>query len=60
MNLTKTEFTPPDKNENVITFLSKLIPSGVWEHDKQDNNGDRHLKAGIKGPSESIPQMEEN
>lgn len=40
---------------DVISLLNKLIPAGVWEHDRQDNNGDSHLKAGIVGPSESIP-----
>ena len=40
---------------DVVTLLKKLIPSGVWEHDAQDNNGDAHLKAGIIGPSETIP-----
>ena len=40
---------------DVITLLKKLIPSGVWEHDNQDNNGDSHLKAGIVGPQETIP-----
>lgn len=40
---------------DVIHLLKKLIPSGVWEHDAQDNNGDAHLKAGIIGPSETIP-----
>ncbi len=40
---------------DVITLLRKLIPPGVWEHDAQDNNGDAHLKAGIVGPSETIP-----
>ena len=40
---------------DVVTLLNRLIPSGVWEHDAQDNNGDAHLKAGIIGPSESIP-----
>ncbi len=40
---------------DVITLLSRLIPPGIWEHDNQDNNGDSHLKAGIVGPSESIP-----
>ncbi len=40
---------------DVISLLNKLIPPGIWEHDKQDNNGDSHLKAGIVGPSESIP-----
>lgn len=40
---------------DVIALLQKLIPSGVWEHDHQDNNGDSHLKAGIVGPQETIP-----
>ncbi len=40
---------------DVITLFRKLIPSGVWEHDHQDNNGDSHLKAGIVGPQETIP-----
>ncbi len=40
---------------DVITLLNQIIPSGVWEHDMQDNNGDAHLKAGLVGPSESIP-----
>lgn len=40
---------------DVITLLKKLIPAGVWEHDRQDNNGDAHLKAGIVGPGETIP-----
>ena len=43
---------------DVITLLNKLIPSGIWEHDAQDNNGDSHLKAGIIGPSETIPIIE--
>jgi secondary thiamine-phosphate synthase enzyme len=41
--------------EDVITLLRKLIPPGVWQHDRQDNNGDAHLKAGIVGPQETIP-----
>lgn len=40
---------------DVIHLLNKLIPAGVWEHDRQDNNGDAHLKAGIVGPSETVP-----
>jgi secondary thiamine-phosphate synthase enzyme len=40
---------------DVITLFRKLIPAGIWEHDAQDNNGDAHLKAGIVGPSETIP-----
>jgi len=40
---------------DVVTLFNKLIPHGVWEHDAQDDNGDSHLKAGIVGPSETIP-----
>ena len=43
---------------DVVRLLGELIPSGVWEHDAQDNNGDAHLKAGIVGPSETIPILE--
>ena len=40
---------------DVVNLLQKLIPRGVWLHDQQDGNGDSHLKAGLVGPSESIP-----
>ncbi len=40
---------------DVVHLLQRLIPRGVWLHDKQDGNGDAHLKAGLVGPSESIP-----
>ncbi|SHE71535.1 secondary thiamine-phosphate synthase enzyme [Mariniphaga anaerophila] len=40
---------------DVVSLFNKLVPSGVWEHDAQDNNGDSHLKAGIVGPGETIP-----
>ena len=40
---------------DVIHLLQKLIPRGVWLHDQQDGNGDSHLKAGLGGPSETIP-----
>ncbi len=40
---------------DVVSCLKMLIPQGVWEHDKQDGNGDAHIKAGIVGPSEVIP-----
>ena len=40
---------------DVVHLLQKMIPNGVWLHDKQDGNGDAHLKSGLVGPSESIP-----
>lgn len=40
---------------DVVELLARLAPRGVWRHDRQDGNGDAHLKAGLVGPSESIP-----
>jgi len=40
---------------DVVELLRKTIPRGVWRHDAQDGNGDSHLKAGLVGPSETIP-----
>jgi secondary thiamine-phosphate synthase enzyme len=44
--------------EDVVDFLHRLIPPGVWRHDRQDGNGDAHLKAGLVGPSETIPVID--
>ncbi len=44
--------------EDVIDFLAKQIPKGVWRHDAQDGNGDAHLKAGLVGPSETVPVID--
>ncbi len=43
---------------DVVNLLRQLIPRGVWLHDRQDGNGDAHLKAGLVGPSETIPIIE--
>ncbi len=40
---------------DVVNLLRQLMPRGVWLHDRQDGNGDAHLKAGLVGPSEAIP-----
>ncbi len=45
---------------DVINLLRKLIPPGIWEHDRQDGNGDAHLKAGLVGPGEVIPLVDGN
>jgi secondary thiamine-phosphate synthase enzyme len=43
---------------DVVSLLNRMIPMGVWEHDRQDDNGDAHLKAGLVGPSECIPVID--
>lgn len=43
---------------DVVNLLKELIPRGEWLHDRQDGNGDAHLKAGLVGPSETIPVID--
>jgi secondary thiamine-phosphate synthase enzyme len=43
---------------DVVRLLRQLIPRGVWQHDAQDGNGDAHLKAGLVGPSETVPVID--
>ena len=43
---------------DVVNFMHKIIPKGVWLHDVHDGNGNAHLKFGLVGPSETIPLLE--
>jgi secondary thiamine-phosphate synthase enzyme len=43
---------------DVVNLLRRMIPRGVWLHDAQDGNGDAHLKAGLVGPSETLPVID--
>ena len=45
----------PNICTDILTCLEKLVPSGGWLHDRVDGNADAHIKAGIVGPSETIP-----
>ena len=40
---------------DLLDSLNKLIPGGIWRHDKVDGNADSHIKAAILGPQETIP-----
>ena len=40
---------------DLIDALNKLVPSGIWRHDRIDGNADAHIKSAILGPSETIP-----
>jgi len=48
----------PNIGEDVVDCLDKLVPKGVWLHDRIDGNGASHIQAGIVGPSETIPIRE--
>lgn len=45
----------PNIRTDIIRCLDGLVPRGRWLHDKVDGNADSHIKAGIVGPSETIP-----
>ncbi len=48
----------PNVCVDVLDALDKLIPQGVWRHDRVDHNGAAHIKATILGPGETIPVRE--
>ena len=45
----------PNLCTDLLEALDKLIPEGVWRHDRIDRNGAAHLKSAILGPGETIP-----
>jgi len=40
---------------DLLDALNKLIPAGIWRHDRVDGNADAHIKSAILGASETIP-----
>ena len=48
----------PNICDDILKCLRNLAPQGVWLHDRQDGNGDAHLKAGLIGPSETVPVID--
>lgn len=40
---------------DLLDALSKLVPGGIWLHDRIDGNADAHIKSAILGPSETVP-----
>jgi secondary thiamine-phosphate synthase enzyme len=45
----------PDICDDILECLSRVAPKGRWRHDAVDGNADAHIKAGIVGPSETVP-----
>jgi len=45
----------PNIGSDILACLGRLAPEGQWLHDSVDDNGAAHIKAGIIGPSETIP-----
>jgi secondary thiamine-phosphate synthase enzyme len=45
----------PNVCVDVLDALDRLIPAGIWRHDRVDNNAAAHIQAAILGPGETIP-----
>jgi secondary thiamine-phosphate synthase enzyme len=45
----------PHIGTDILNCLSQVAPQGKWLHDRVDGNADAHIKAGIVGPSETVP-----
>jgi len=45
----------PNVCTDTLEALDKLIPAGIWRHDRVDGNAAAHIKAAILGPGETIP-----
>jgi secondary thiamine-phosphate synthase enzyme len=45
----------PNVSIDTLDALDKLIPAGVWRHDRVDGNAASHIQAAILGPGETIP-----
>jgi secondary thiamine-phosphate synthase enzyme len=45
----------PNIRDDIMDCLRQLVPSGRWRHDRVDGNADAHIKAGLVGPSATIP-----
>jgi len=48
----------PNVCVDVLDCLDRLVPAGVWRHDRVDGNAASHIQAAILGPGETIPVQE--
>jgi secondary thiamine-phosphate synthase enzyme len=45
----------PNVCVDTLDALDKLVPAGVWRHDRVDGNAASPIQAAILGPGETIP-----
>lgn len=45
----------PNVCVDVLDALDRLVPAGIWRHDRVDGNAASHIQAAMLGPSETIP-----
>ena len=53
--VTINENADPNIGDDLQDALAKLIPEGIWRHDRIDDNAAAHIKAAILGPSKTLP-----
>ena len=45
----------PNVCVDVLDALDRLVPAGIWRHDRVDGNAASHIQATILGPGETMP-----
>jgi secondary thiamine-phosphate synthase enzyme len=40
---------------DLLDALDRLVPAGIWRHDRVDGNAASHIQAAVLGPAETIP-----
>jgi secondary thiamine-phosphate synthase enzyme len=45
----------PNVCEDALDALDRLVPAGIWRHDRVDGNAASHIQATILGPGETVP-----
>ncbi len=45
----------PNVCVDVLDALERLVPAGIWRHDRVDGNAASHIQAAILGPGETVP-----
>jgi secondary thiamine-phosphate synthase enzyme len=45
----------PNVCVDFLDALDRLVPAGIWRHDRVDGNAASHIQAAILGPGEVIP-----
>ena len=48
----------PNVCVDLLDALDRLVPAGIWRHDRVDGNAASHIQAAILGPGETIPVHE--
>jgi secondary thiamine-phosphate synthase enzyme len=44
----------PNVCVDTLDALDRLVPAGVWRHDRVDGNAASHIQAAMLGPSETV------